>query len=76
VRYLTWLKRPQLELAALAATLLDYIAEVDHAHERIERWRRSWCVTRRSDKRLDFAVSGAHDSAGTRQFAGRAGEFT
>jgi len=41
VRYLTWLKTPQLEPAALAATLLDYISEVDHAHERIERLRRT-----------------------------------
>ena len=41
VRYLTWLKTPQLEPAALAATLLDYIAEVDRAHERIERLRRT-----------------------------------
>ena len=41
MRYLTWLKTPQLEPAALAATLLDYIAEVDHAHERIERLRRT-----------------------------------
>src|SRR5436853_6488463 len=39
-RYLTWMKTLQLEPAALAATLLDYIAEVDHAHERIERLER------------------------------------
>src|SRR6266852_1377724 len=41
VRYLTWVKTLQLEPAALAATLLDYIAEVDHAHERIERLERA-----------------------------------
>jgi len=41
VRYLTWVKTLQLEPAALAATLLDYIAEVDHSHERIERLERA-----------------------------------
>ena len=41
VRYLTWVKTLQLEPAALAATLLDYIAEVDHAHERVERLERT-----------------------------------
>src|SRR5207253_11304556 len=41
VRYLTWVKTLELEPAALAATLLDYVAEVDHAHERIERLERA-----------------------------------
>src|SRR5262249_27636511 len=35
VRYLTWVKTLQPEPAALAAKLLDYVAEVDHAQERI-----------------------------------------
>ncbi len=41
VRHLTWVKSLQLEPTALAATLLDYVTEVDHAHERIERLERA-----------------------------------
>lgn len=41
VRSLTWVKTLQLEPAALPATLLDYLAEVDHARERIERLERA-----------------------------------
>ncbi len=47
----TWVKTLQLEPAALAATLLDYIAEVDHAHERIERLERA----------IDQAIEAAPD---------------
>jgi transposase len=41
VRYLSWVKTLQLEPTALAATLLDYLAEVDHARERIEQLERA-----------------------------------
>jgi transposase len=36
-KHLVWAKTLQLEQPALAATLLDYITEVEHARERIER---------------------------------------
>lgn len=39
MRYLTWVKTLRPEPAA--AALLDYIAEVDHALERIERLERA-----------------------------------
>ena len=40
-KHLAWAKTLRLEQAALAATLLDYITEVEHAHERIERLERA-----------------------------------
>ena len=40
-RHLAWVKTLRVEPMALAATLLDYVSEVDHAHERIERLERA-----------------------------------
>lgn len=40
-RHLAWVKTLRLEPVALAATLLDYVSEVDHARERIERLERA-----------------------------------
>lgn len=40
-RHLAWVKTLRLEPLALAATLLDYVSEVDHARERIERLERA-----------------------------------
>jgi transposase len=40
-KHLEWVKTLRLTPAALEATLLDYVSEVDHAHERIERLERA-----------------------------------
>jgi len=40
-QHLVWAKTLRLEQPALAATLLDYITEVEHARERIERLERA-----------------------------------
>src|SRR5438477_5246892 len=40
-RHLAWVKTLRLEQLALDATLLDYVTEVDHARERIERLERA-----------------------------------
>jgi len=40
-RHLAWVKTLHLAPAALDATLLDYVSEVDHANERIERLERA-----------------------------------
>jgi hypothetical protein len=40
-RHLAWVKTLHLAPMALDATLLDYVSEVDHAHERIERLERA-----------------------------------
>src|SRR5438045_5017456 len=40
-KHLAWVKTLRLEQPALAATLLDYLTEVDHARERIERVERA-----------------------------------
>jgi transposase len=40
-RHLAWVKTLHLTPMALDATLLDYVSEVDHAHERIERLERA-----------------------------------
>jgi len=40
-RHMTWIKSLRLEPAALEATFLDYLSEVEHASERIERLERA-----------------------------------
>ena len=40
-RHLEWVKTLRLQPAALDATLLDYVTEVEHAHERIARLERA-----------------------------------
>ncbi len=40
-KHLAWVKTLRLTPAALEATLLDYLTEVDHARERIERLERA-----------------------------------
>jgi transposase len=40
-RHLAWVKTLHLTPAALDATLLDYVSEVDHANERVERLERA-----------------------------------
>ena len=40
-RHLTWVKTVHFEHAAQEATLLDYLHEVEHAGERIERLERA-----------------------------------
>jgi transposase len=40
-RHLAWVKSLHLTPGALDATLLDYVSEVDHAYERIERLERA-----------------------------------
>src|SRR5216684_3158572 len=40
-RHLAWVKTLHLAPAALDATLLDYVSEVDHANERVERLERA-----------------------------------
>src|SRR5260370_41425932 len=40
-RHLAWVKSLHLTPVALDATLLDYVSEVDHAYERIERLERA-----------------------------------
>ena len=41
LKHLNWVKTLRLEQLALNATLLDYVTEVDHARERIERLERA-----------------------------------
>ena len=41
LKHLNWVKTLRLEQFALNATLLDYVTEVDHARERIERLERA-----------------------------------
>lgn len=41
LKHLSWVKTLRLEQFALDATLLDYVTEVDHARERIERLERA-----------------------------------
>lgn len=41
VKYLEWIRAQQFEHAAQQATLVDYLGEVDHASQRIERLERA-----------------------------------
>jgi transposase len=51
-KHLAWVKTLRLEHPALAATLLDYITEVDHVRERINRLERA----------IDQAIEAAPES--------------